>query len=234
MPACDNEASSPALTSRFSGRARGHVFEQRQSSSAAGSPLNARSLGGYLTAIVDLCQEPVSRVAARVAVRLLWCGRTPADLVYQTPAYLLPGTEQPVDDESAANELATNASPVEVRGTWSRGHIALELSPTSVERPSRLPLPGVPDPHAELICWFAGSGFRVPFDAVVESERLFHLQGAGFITFFRKEDVLQSSPSLPGLTADDLLGVPGVLVAGGEPVQNGWSAPLGLWPRPPS
>jgi hypothetical protein len=32
------------LTSRFSGRTRGHAFEQRQSSRTAGSPLNARSL----------------------------------------------------------------------------------------------------------------------------------------------------------------------------------------------
>jgi hypothetical protein len=35
-----------ALTSRFSGRAHGHIFEQRQSPSAAGSPLNAKSLDG--------------------------------------------------------------------------------------------------------------------------------------------------------------------------------------------
>jgi hypothetical protein len=37
-------ATFTGLTSRFSGRTRGHVFEQRQSPSTAGSPLNARSL----------------------------------------------------------------------------------------------------------------------------------------------------------------------------------------------
>lgn len=182
-----------------------------------------------MSAIRDLLPEARSTVAARIALRLLWCGRTPAEKVFEEPSFWLPGFEEATDDETAATQLIAIGGPIKLCGAWRSGSIVVEVGQPSGEPSSLLQLIEVDEPSAELICWFAGTGFRVRCGDLAESERRYHVQGGGFTAYFGAQQLLRPQPLLPGIKPDDLMGVSGILLASGEPVEYGGSAPVGRW-----